>query len=145
MDDHCLWFVILTININQDRPVTKVLLYPKTGRRHQLRLHCAALGHPIVGDWTYNTFANTASTGKRKLSDEDVEAREIPGRDASRMMLHAFKLQIPVSKYYSPNSRTPPTIRESCEKLKLGGECDNIIDVCSEDPFVIVDDKLEIS
>ena len=28
-------------------PVTKVLLHPITGRRHQLRLHCQAMGHPI--------------------------------------------------------------------------------------------------
>ena len=34
-------------------PVTKVLLLPKTGRRHQLRVHCLALGHPILGDYTY--------------------------------------------------------------------------------------------
>eukprot|EP00667_Euglena_gracilis_P014156 EG_transcript_14640 len=30
--------------------LTTVRLWPHTGRQHQLRLHCAALGHPIVGD-----------------------------------------------------------------------------------------------
>ena len=38
-------------------PVTKVLLLPKTGRRHQLRVHCLALGHPILGDYTYGRHA----------------------------------------------------------------------------------------
>jgi 23S rRNA-/tRNA-specific pseudouridylate synthase len=33
--------------------VTKVMLYPLTGRRHQLRLHCVHIGHPILGDVTY--------------------------------------------------------------------------------------------
>ena len=28
-------------------------LTPHTGRLHQLRAHCKALGHPIVGDWLY--------------------------------------------------------------------------------------------
>ena len=30
-----------------------VKLWPKTGRTHQLRVHMAALGHPIVGDTMY--------------------------------------------------------------------------------------------
>ena len=30
-------------------------LRPLTGRTHQLRLHCAAIGHPLIGDWLYGT------------------------------------------------------------------------------------------
>ena len=30
-----------------------VQLYPRTGRQHQLRVHLAHLGHPIVGDKMY--------------------------------------------------------------------------------------------
>ena len=33
-----------------DLNYTKVLLHPKTGRGHQLRLHMKAIGHPILGD-----------------------------------------------------------------------------------------------
>lgn len=49
---------------------------PSTGRTHQLRVHCSALGHPVVGDLTYG---------------------QAGGRDAQpfRMMLHAFYLRIP--------------------------------------------------
>jgi 23S rRNA pseudouridine1911/1915/1917 synthase len=32
---------------------TLVRLFPKTGRRHQLRVHLAAIGHPISGDILY--------------------------------------------------------------------------------------------
>lgn len=32
---------------------TRVKLTPITGRSHQLRLHCLALGHPIIGDKFY--------------------------------------------------------------------------------------------
>ena len=30
-----------------------LLLKPKTGRTHQLRVHCASMGHPILGDRLY--------------------------------------------------------------------------------------------
>jgi tRNA pseudouridine32 synthase/23S rRNA pseudouridine746 synthase len=32
---------------------TRLLLLPRTGRSHQLRVHLAALGHPILGDPLY--------------------------------------------------------------------------------------------
>lgn len=34
--------------------VTRMRLFPKTGRSHQLRVHMQALGHPIVGDPFYS-------------------------------------------------------------------------------------------
>ena len=34
---------------------TRVALFPKTGRSHQLRVHMNAIGHPIVGDNIYGT------------------------------------------------------------------------------------------
>lgn len=52
---------------------SRVRLMPKTGRTHQLRVHMAALGHPILGDPLY----------------ADGEAA-----DHDRMMLHSEELRI---------------------------------------------------
>lgn len=51
-----------------------VSLYPKTGRTHQLRVHLASIGHPILGDPVY---ARRDSL--------------FPGVD---LMLHAYRLEI---------------------------------------------------
>ena len=46
-------FTILSHEEWNGYPVTRVALTPITGRTHQLRVHCAALGHPILGDPAY--------------------------------------------------------------------------------------------
>lgn len=54
-----------------------MLLPPSSGRTHQLRVHCSAIGHPIVGDFTYSFKKDSGPY---------------------RMMLHAYYLRIPTSK-----------------------------------------------
>ncbi|MEM0947811.1 MAG: RluA family pseudouridine synthase [Pseudomonadota bacterium] len=39
---------------------TRIRLYPKTGRSHQLRVHMREIGHPILGDPFYATGAARA-------------------------------------------------------------------------------------
>lgn len=45
--------VIETVKSNRFEFLTLVELSPKTGRRHQLRIHLASLGNPILGDQEY--------------------------------------------------------------------------------------------
>src|SRR5262249_3702903 len=33
--------------------LTWLALTPRTGRTHQIRVHCAAMGFPVLGDWIY--------------------------------------------------------------------------------------------
>ena len=47
-------------------PVTRIELTPITGRTHQLRVHCAAVGHPIVGDSIYGFCGEGAPNGGLK-------------------------------------------------------------------------------
>jgi hypothetical protein len=44
-------------------PYTRLRLEPLTGRMHQLRVHCAALGYPIIGDPTYSYLGEAAPVG----------------------------------------------------------------------------------
>lgn len=56
--------------------ISLVRLFPETGRTHQLRVHLAALGHPIIGDRVYGTPGRFG----------DLPA---PLRDFPRQALHA--------------------------------------------------------
>ncbi len=53
---------------------TLVELYPRTGRRHQIRVHLYSIGHPIAGDPLYG---------------DKIMQRKFP-----RMMLHAYRLTL---------------------------------------------------
>jgi 23S rRNA pseudouridine1911/1915/1917 synthase len=56
---------------------TLVELSPETGRTHQIRVHLAHVGHPIVGDLTYGGRRERA--GSRRYA-------------VGRQMLHAWRL-----------------------------------------------------
>lgn len=61
---------ILTHETWNGHPVTRVALTPITGRTHQLRVHCAALGHPILGDPAYGYCGEAHPNGG--FSDETI-------------------------------------------------------------------------
>ncbi|MFQ5666007.1 MAG: RluA family pseudouridine synthase [Candidatus Binatia bacterium] len=55
--------------------VTVVRLFPKTGRTHQLRVHLAAIGHPIVGDKVYG--GGRHRTGQVRVPRQALHAEKI--------------------------------------------------------------------
>lgn len=56
-------FRVLARSFRNGLPFTRMELVPVTGRTHQLRVHCAALGYPIVGDPTYGLYGEAALYG----------------------------------------------------------------------------------
>ena len=64
------WRVLQRRWDGQDRPISRLLLVPRTGRSHQLRVHLEQIGHPILGDPIYGSasgFSEGASEGADRL------------------------------------------------------------------------------
>lgn len=86
-------------------PVSLVRLEPASGRRHQLRVHCAHSGFPILGDLTYDRIGEIPI-----LASEPAPPSDMPppprGRPlvhwasvcALRTYLHAAELVLPLSE-----------------------------------------------
>jgi 23S rRNA pseudouridine955/2504/2580 synthase len=92
-------------------------LLPVTGRTHQLRAHCAAIGTPILGDPKYGGAA--------------AEFAGVP--NARRLHLHARELSIPrpqggILRVTAP---LPPHMRQSWEFFGFPGD--------AKDPFAGLD------
>ena len=104
--------------IKRGKSASLVRLTPITGRTHQLRLHMAAIGHPILGDHFYppraqtmqmiNHFRNTTSTHSRP--DDLNYVNPIPSafERSDRLLLHAEELQL-------QHPRTKQTIKFTAE------------------------------
>ena len=78
---------------------TWLALEPLTGRTHQLRVHCAEMGFPIVGDSVYGN----ASRGGPPLH------------------LHAREVTVPISKNKPPVTVTAPVPAHMRELLGACG------------------------
>ena len=87
-------------------PVTRLRLTLMTGRTHQLRVHCASIGHPILGDPAYGIYGEASANGgfEDALMNELVSNRASMGlqlaldqyvKEKSQVMcLHARELRI---------------------------------------------------
>ena len=54
-------------------PSTRVAFHPETGRSHQLRVHAAEIGHPILGDPLYAHAEAKAAAPRLQLHAERLE------------------------------------------------------------------------
>ena len=94
-----------------------VKLHIKTGRTHQIRVHCKTIGYPVVGDALYG--------GRRArlkhLPDDEIKSIL---KSAKRHMLHAEKLEFthPVSNermhFISPLPADMAKLIDALRRLK---------------------------
>jgi 23S rRNA pseudouridine1911/1915/1917 synthase len=66
------------------RGYTHVILHPRTGRTHQLRVHMAHLGHSLVADAMYR--------GGGKMTRHNLDGKELKKPLIARQALHAFRI-----------------------------------------------------
>jgi len=81
--------------IRRFRDFTLIAARPETGRTHQIRVHFAAVGHPIAGDTSYG------APGKLR-----VRGREVP--TLSRTFLHAGSLEFEHPRLHRTMSLSAP-------------------------------------
>jgi tRNA pseudouridine32 synthase/23S rRNA pseudouridine746 synthase len=79
--------------------LTWLALEPLTGRTHQLRVHCAEMGWPVLGDNIYGTASRTGGPC---------------------LHLHSRDVTVPISKNKPPVTVTAPVPDHMREKL---GQC----------------------
>ena len=83
-----------------EKNLTWLALTPVTGRTHQLRVHCAAMGWPIVGDNIYGSA---------------------PRFGGPIQQLHAREVVVPISKNKAPVRVTAPVPAHMRDWLRACG------------------------
>jgi tRNA pseudouridine32 synthase/23S rRNA pseudouridine746 synthase len=84
--------------------ISWLALEPLTGRTHQLRVHCAEMGWPILGDTIYGTAPRSGGPG---------------------LQLHAREIVVPLYKNRAPiriTAPVPPHMRERLSACGWPGE-----------------------
>ena len=106
------------------QPVSAIHCDLETGRTHQIRVHCAHIGHPLLGDPVYGR-----ARGKRSVTP-------LPG-DFARQALHAWRLGLIHPQTGRPmqwRAAVPDDIAALSEALGFGqGNADEDDDVYDND------------
>ena len=99
-----------------DAELAWLALEPITGRTHQLRVHCAAMGFAIFGD---DIYGNEASQRRAR------QIKFVPRADAPGLQLHAREVVVPISKNKEPvrvTAPVPPHLRARLSACGWNGE-----------------------
>ena len=89
--------------IDYKKGLSLLEVYPKTGRKHQIRVHLQSINHPILGDYKYNS---TNNDNKEILNE--------------KMHLHAKEIQFVLNnnKYFFKAS-LPNFFKETIKKINI--------------------------
>ena len=82
--------------LERNADTTKLALRPITGRTHQLRVHCAHMGYPIIGDPQYGSEASMARSTELGVYSQLLCAKSLrfPHPITGEMMELSSKLDV---------------------------------------------------
>lgn len=89
--------------IDYKKGLSLLEVYPKTGRKHQIRVHLQSINHPILGDYKY-----------KNTNDDNQEVSN------EKMHLHAKEIQFELNnnKYFLKAS-LPNFFKETIKKINI--------------------------
>lgn len=102
---------------NEQLPVTRITLTSITGRTHQLNVHCAASGHPIVRDTVYGWQGEAApfrgldeSSLPEDRASVDLQQKIFNAAPMNNVCVHAklIRFRHPVTKEQIECTSKPP-------------------------------------
>ena len=89
--------------IDYKKGLSLLEVYPKTGRKHQIRVHLQSINHPILGDNKYNK-----TNGDNKVTS------------SKKMHLHAKEIQFVLNnKKYFFKASLPSFFKETIKKINI--------------------------
>ena len=99
--------------IKKFRDYSLVEVKPRTGRTHQIRVHLASIGHPVVGDKLYKLKSKPCSPAGRNENIKNIE----------RQLLHAKELEFNLwSHKYAFQAELPNDFNAVLDSLTEGAE-----------------------
>ena len=110
--DACTYYEV----VERFRGYSFVRVQPRTGRTHQIRVHLASVGCPVLADKTYG--------GRDHLYLSDVTGK-LPGEDdellLNRQALHAYRLRFQhprLGRWMEFEAPFPPDMQRTLEALR---------------------------